>query len=312
MSRFSKVLITGGAGFIGSHLVDRLLQKGFEVTVFDNLSTGKIKNIESHLHNSAFHFAEGDVRAYSLLKQHVETVDCAIHLAAVASVPSSVKQPSLAHEVNATGTLNLLKACVESGIKRILYMSSSAVYGEPSYLPIDEKHPTSPISPLAASKLAAEDYCKAFHESHALETVVFRLFNAYGSRQNTGDEGAVVANFVERLRNGLPLIVYGNGTQTRDFVHVNDIVEAILLALENRDARLEIFNIGFGISTPINELARLLKIAAGSDLRIIFEDSRVGDIKRSHANIEKARKMLGYTPRIALQEGLKLLLEENR
>lgn len=311
MVRFSKVLITGGAGFIGSHIVNRLLKNGWEVTVLDNLFTGKIENIEAHLNSTAFRLAESDVRNYRILKQYFDNVDCVIHLAAITSVPFSMKQPSLAHEVNVIGTSNVLKTCIECGVKRIVHMSSSAVYGEPNYLPIDEGHPTSPISPLAASKLTAESHCKDFYESHGLETIVLRLFNAYGIRQDAGDEGGVVANFVDRVRRGLPLVVYGNGTQTRDFVHVNDVVEATLLALETKDATGEIFNIGYGTCTTISNLTRLIQELAGSDLQIMFKDDRPGDIKRSHANIEKARQTLGYNPRIALREGLKLLLEED-
>jgi UDP-glucose 4-epimerase len=311
MGEFGRVLVTGGAGFIGSHLVNRLLKNGADVVVLDNLFSGKMNNIRDHLDAGTFHFVKGDIRDNVFLKKNVVDTDLAVHLAAVVSVPLSVKRPSLAHEVNAAGTLNLLNACLECGAKRVVFASSSAVYGEPEHLPIDENHPTRPISPLATSKLTAEQHCKVFHESYGLETVILRLFNVYGPRQSADDEGAVVARFMKRIRQNLPLIIYGDGKQTRDFVHVNDVVEAFILALTKGNAAGEVFNIGSGTSVTINALAETIRDLAKQNVQTIHQDTRLGDIRHSHAKIERAKKRLGYNPSISLREGLKPFIEHS-
>jgi UDP-glucose 4-epimerase len=305
-----RVLVTGGAGFIGSHLVDRLASSRLDVVVLDNLFSGSLKNIEAHSGIEGFSFVNGDVRDFDVLKPLVVDADCVVHLAAVTSVPLSLKDPSLAHEVNATGTLNLLRACLEGDVERFVFASSCAVYGEPRYIPIDEEHPTSPIAPYAASKLAAEHYLQAFHEAYGLRTVVLRLFNVYGSRQGLNGEGGVVAKFFESLRCRLPLPIYGDGTQTRDFVYVDDVVDAFILALKSANAVGEVFNIGSGTSTSVSGLAEKLLDLAGSNLGVVNEKPRLGDIKHSLANIEKAKKMQGYAPKTPLQEGLGSLLRK--
>ena len=311
MHRFSKVLVTGGAGFIGSHLVSRLLNDGLDVVALDNLFTGKLENIKTHLDNSHLHFVKGDMRTRSVLNRSVTQVDCVFHLAAIASVPFSVKDPLLTNDVNVTGTLNLLKACSDSGAKRFVFASSCAVYGEPHCLPLDEKHSTLPISPMAVSKLAAEHYCRIFHETYGLETVILRLFNVYGIRQSLGDEGAVIAKFIERLSNKAPLVIYGDGSQTRDFVHVNDVVEAFVLASQKEKAAGDVFNVGSGTSTTVNDLVKVLQNATGRHLEVKYEKPRLGDIKHSFANIEKAKKTLGYKPKVSLNLGLKTLLKKS-
>jgi len=310
LTDFSSVLVTGGAGFIGSHLVNRLINENVNVVVLDNLFNGSLKNVEAHIEEDSFRFVNGDVCDFKNLKRVVADVECVVHLAAVTSVPFSVEQPTLTHKVNAIGTLNLLKACLDSNVERFVFTSSCAVYGEPHYLPIDEEHPVSPLSPYAVSKLAAEHHCKVFHESHGLKTVILRLFNVYGFGQGMNGEGGVVAKFIEQIRSGLPLIIYGNGEETRDYVHVKDVVDAVLLALKNEDAAGEIFNIGSGKHTSVNQLAKTVTDLVGVDLDAIYEEPRLGDIKQSFANIRKAKKSLGYHPRITLRDGLKLLLRE--
>jgi UDP-glucose 4-epimerase len=311
MSGGKNVLVTGGAGFIGSHLVDKLLSEGWKVIVLDNLFSGSLKNIEAHFGDDRFRFVEADVRDSEALDRAVTGVDYVVHLAAVASVPLSVREPCLTHDVNSTGTLKLLKACLAHGIGRLVFASSCAVYGEPRFLPVDEGHPTLPVSPYAASKLAAERCCMVFHEAYGLGTVVLRLFNVYGVRQGMNGEGGVVFEFAERLRSGSALKVYGDGSQTRDFVCVDDVVDAFLLAMKQPAAVGEVFNVGSGVKTTVSSLAELMLGLAGSDVGVEYEEPRVGDIKHSFASIEKAGKMLGYAPRVVLQEGVGFVLREN-
>ena len=296
-------------GFIGGHLVNRLMHDNVNVIVLDNLFSGSLKNVGAYIEDNHFQFVNGDVRDFKVLKRSVANVKCVVHLAAITSVPFSVGEPTLTHKVNAIGTLNLLKACLDCEVERFVFASSCSVYGEPCYLPINEEHPISPVSPYAVSKLAAERHCRAFHETYGLRTVILRLFNVYGSGQGLNGEGGVVAKFIERLRCKLPLVIYGDGTQTRDFVHVEDVVDAILLALNSENAAGEVFNIGFGKPTSMNYLAKTVLDLACEDLDVIYEESRLGDIKQSFANIEKAKKILGYNPRIMLQDGLKSLLQ---
>jgi len=299
--RGKRVLVTGGAGFIGSHLVDRLVDEGCHVVVLDDLSSGSLENIRGHLDSRKVRFIEGDVRGSEVVEEAMKDVDLVCHSAAVVSVPYSMREPLLTHEVNATGTLNLLIASLSHKVERFVYLSTCAVYGEPEYLPVDEAHPTNPISPYAASKLAAEHYCKAFQQAYGLKTTILRPFNVYGSRQNDG----VVAQFVQRMKKGELPIVYGNGRQTRDFLYVLDAVDAIMLALKHDGAVGEVFNVGTGKATTVNELGRLLLRIFGMELKPLREEPRIGDVMRSCADIGKAEKELGYRPRFSLKRALR-------
>jgi UDP-glucose 4-epimerase len=228
-------------------------------------------------------------------------------------VPFSVENPFLTNDVNVNGTQNLLNACVNADVQRFIFISSCAVYGEPNYLPINEEHPTQSLSPYAASKLAAEAYCNFFGKVYGLDTVILRLFNVYGPRQREDDAySGVITKFVNHLIHGSPLVIYGDGKQTRDFVHVNDVVEAVLLALENEKAVGETFNVGSGKPTSINELANLVSEAFGVDAGIIYEKPRAGDLKHSYACIAKAEKALGYEPMMPLERGLRSLIRESK
>ena len=306
----SEILVTGGAGFIGSHIVDRLLDEGFRVSVFDDLSTGEKKNLVQHEEKQTFHFIEGDIRNYDLVKKVVSGVDAVFHEAALVSVTSSVENPLLANEINVTGTVNLLKACVDAHVTRFVFASSCAVYGDSETLPNHENLMPMPLSPYAVSKLAAENYVKVFHDVYDLETVILRYFNVYGPRQVYGPYSGVISIFINRLLENKPLIIYGDGEQIRDFVNVNDVVEANMLALLKRKVVGEVFNISTGEVISINTLARSLqRIMGKANLDPIYAEARPGDIKKSYADISRAREKLGYEPTVKFDKGLRELVK---
>ena len=304
-----KVLVTGGAGFIGSHLVDHLVREGFEVAVLDNLSTGSLENVKHLSASKGFSFVRGDVADKRRVDESLKDVDVVFHLAAVTSVPFSVKNPVETFRVNVEGTRNLLEACIREGVERFIYVSSCAVYGEPEYLPVDEKHPLRPISPYAESKLEAERLCMEFQETYGLKTTVLRPFNVYGSGMRSDQYSGVVARFIERLRLGKPPIIYGDGTQTRDFVHVEDVVRAMILALDNEGAAGRTFNVATGVPTSINRLAQLvIDLFGASGVKPQHRKARIGDVRYSYADIKEAKANLGFEPKISLKEGLSTLL----
>ncbi|MEM2995177.1 MAG: SDR family oxidoreductase [Candidatus Bathyarchaeia archaeon] len=301
-----KVLITGGSGFIGSHIVDYCLKLGWETVVLDNFFSGKIENIKQHLNNKRFRLIKGDIRNPEDVQRALEDVDAVCHLAAIVNVPLSIENPSLANEVNVQGTLNLLEASVKHDIQRFVYVSTCAVYGEAKYLPINEEHPTNPLSPYGASKLAAEHYCKVFHQIYGLQTICLRFFNVYGPRQPSGPYGGVITTFLESLKKKEALTIFGDGNQTRDFIYVADAVQAFMLALQCKNCAGETFNIGTGTKTSINELAQIL-IECVNELhaKVVHKAERKGDIKESYADISKAEKKLGFKPKFSIEKGLK-------
>ncbi|KUO42141.1 MAG: hypothetical protein APZ16_03665 [Candidatus Hadarchaeum yellowstonense] len=303
-----RVLVTGGAGFIGSHLVDALLARGCPVTVLDNFSTGSERNIAPHLKREDFRLVRGDIRDPAALRRALQGVDAVVHLAALVSVPLSVKEPGLTREVNVEGTLSLLRASQEAGVARFVYASSCAVYGEAKVLPIKEDSPLRPLSPYAESKLEAEGLCRAFYESGGFPAVSLRYFNVYGPRQSGGDYAGVMLRFLERLRANQPPVIFGDGNQTRDFVHVSDVVEATLLALERPRLEGEVINVGTGRRTSINELcAMFLRVSGRADLKPRHEDPRPGEIRHSQADIAKAGRLLGFRPRVPIERGVEML-----
>ncbi len=310
MSEAKKVLVTGGAGFIGSHLVDRLVTEGYYVRVIDDLSSGKLDNIQRHLSSGMLDFVQGDIRDASLVKKSVSDVDVVFHLAAIISVPFSVEHPDLTFDVNLYGTLNLLRSCIEKGVNKFVFISSCAVYGDTGAVPINEDTRPDPFSPYAESKLIGERYCLGFSERQLLKSVVLRFFNVYGLRQGVSEYSGVITRFIDRIKEKSPLIVYGDGSQTRDFVCVNDIVDAILAAMKSDVAEGEVFNIGSGKPTSISALAEGVLQLTGEHLEIQYENPRTGDIQDSLADISKARKLLGYEPKVSLEDGLRELLEE--
>ena len=309
-TRFSNILVTGGAGFIGSHIVERLLEEGVEVTVVDNLLTGSLDNIAHLQDDENFHFVQGDLRDFNLVKALTEKVDAVSHQAALPSVTRSVKDPIQTNDVNVTGTLNLLRASVSSKVKRFIYASSSSVYGETETLPKSEEMTPQPISPYAVSKLAAELYSRVFYEVYGLETVCLRYFNVYGPRQKYGPYSGVITIFINQLLADQPPTIYGDGEQTRDFTNIQDVVEANMLALSTKKGIGEVFNIAAGRPTNVNRLAEmLLEIMGKTSLKPVFAAPRPGDIKHSYASTRKAETILGYEPKIQLREGLTLLTE---
>jgi len=303
-----KVLVTGGAGFIGSHVVDRLMSEGNEVVVLDDLFSGRLDNIKRHLKEPGFRFVEGDIRQSRTVEGALGGVDAVVHEAAIVSVPLSIESPALTNEVNVLGTLNLLEASLKADVKRFVYASSCAVYGAASELPVNERAPPNPLSPYAGSKLAAEEHCKAFYKNHGIETVCLRYFNVYGPRQAAGEYAGVMVKFLERIRGGQPPIIFGDGEQTRDFIYVSDVVEATLLALHHPKAAGEVFNVGTGEAVTINQLCTLfLKALDRLDLKPVHEDAKPGDIRQSRADITKARQVLGFRPKVSLEDGIKRL-----
>ncbi|MEM3055218.1 MAG: GDP-mannose 4,6-dehydratase, partial [Candidatus Bathyarchaeia archaeon] len=254
----------------------------------------------------------GDVRDVGLIRSLVGDVDSVVHLAALVSVPESFKDPALTFDINVNGTLNLLRACVDSGVKRFVYASSCAVYGNAEKLPIKEDAPVKPFSPYAVSKLEAERHALRFYQEFGLETVCLRYFNVYGPRQALNEYSGVITQFLNRIKNDMPLVIFGDGEQTRDYVHVEDVAKANLLALKGLGVAGEIFNIGTGVATSINRLASiLLKFANKKHLKIEYCEAREGDIRHSVADISKAREKLGYNSKVSLEDGLRRLLLES-
>jgi len=308
---YNNVLVTGGAGFIGSHLVSELLRSNFKLRVLDNFSTGSFENIKSHINNPDFHFIKGDLRDREALNEALNDVKVVCHLAAVSSVAFSVENPEITYQINVDGTLNLLELGVRNDVERFIFASSSAVYGDPLYLPIDEKHPVNPKSPYALSKLEAEQKCIEFEEKYGLKVAILRLFNVYGPCNRHDHYSGVITQFINRLRNNRPFLIYGDGTQTRDFIYVNDTVQAFIAALNGRSVSEDalIFNIGTGKPTSINELAQLLMELIGRETRLEYLKARRGDVKHSFADIKRAEKLLGFKPKYSLKDGLLTLLK---
>ena len=302
--------MTGGAGFIGSHLVDRLVSQGCEVRVFDDLSSGRLENMKDHIGENCVEFVEGSLLDRRAVSDLVRSVDAVVHLAAIVSVPFSISNPERTYDVNVYGTKVLLDQCVANGVERVVFGSSCAVYGEASYVPIDELHSTDPLSPYAETKLVAEQMLVKDYGGECLSAVALRFFNVYGRRQAGNNYAGVISSFMEHLTRGMPLIIYGDGRQTRDFVHVSDVVEAVWLALKQKDSE-GVFNIASGKPVRIRELAKIMsRLVNVEEPSIVFEDPREGDIRNSHGDYSKAMEKLGYQPRKTLNMGLSELLED--
>ncbi|HXV46223.1 MAG TPA: NAD-dependent epimerase/dehydratase family protein, partial [Nitrososphaera sp.] len=302
--RITRALVTGGAGFIGSHIVDELVSKGVETYVIDNLSTGTLDNLAQHKASGLLHFMAGDAREVEELL-HDTSIDVVFHEAAIASVPKSVSHPLLVHDVNVNMTLQLLNYCVKAGVKRFVFASSAAVYGVLEGRATEDMA-CRPNSPYGAGKLAVEDYLHAYRRTYGLETVMLRYFNVYGPRQRYSDYSGVITIFINKLLEGGRPVIFGDGLQVRDFVHVDDIVQANMLAMESANAVGEMFNVASGRATSILELVRIVKELVGAKgIEHQFTPPRPGDTKFGLASMDKIRAVLGYDPKVEMQGGLK-------
>lgn len=303
------ILVTGGAGFIGSHLTERLLAAAHRVRVLDNLSTGKRVNLPSH---KQLEFIEGDIRDEVQAQAAVNGVDAVVHLAAVASVQASVDDPNGTHASNFLGTLHLLEAAREYGVRRFLYASSAAVYGDTAELPVREDVALKPLTPYAADKLAGEHYLGFYSRKHGLKGTAFRFFNIYGPRQDPSSPySGVISIFVDRARSGKPVTIFGDGSQTRDFVYVADLVEILSRALTEERTVGAVMNVGRGAECSLLEMLRELEQLLGRSIERRLEPARVGDIKNSRADIGRLQKLLDYRPATPIRAGLARLLEQS-
>ena len=296
-------LVTGGAGFIGSHLVEALLARGQRARVLDDFSSGRREFLPTDPH---LEVVAGDVRDVDALRRALAGVEVVFHQAALRSVPRSVEDPWAYHDVNATGTMRLLLAAREAGIRRVVFASSSSVYGNQLVLPLHEALRPVPISPYGASKLIGEHYCANFSRHYGLGTVSLRYFNVFGPRQDpTSEYAAVVARFILAARQGQPLEVHGDGQQTRDFTYVSNVVDANLVAAEASGVGGEVFNIACGQQLSILDIARGLEKVLGRPLATRHTPPRAGDVRDTLADVSKARERLGYRPRVGFPEGLR-------
>jgi UDP-glucose 4-epimerase len=296
----SKALVTGGAGFIGSHVVRELVEKGYDVAVLDNLSTGYRKNLAMV---PVARLIEGDVRDAGIVSRAMEGAEVVFHLAASVGNLRSIEQPFEDAEINVIGTLTILEAALKAGVRKVVCSSSAAIFGELKQLPIREDHPAEPDSPYGVSKLAAEKHCLAYSRFHDIEAVCLRYFNVYGINQRYDAYGNVIPIFTHRLLAGLPLTIYGDGEQTRDFVNVRDVARANLLAAESRGIS-GAFNIASGNCTTVNQLVDLLRKVSSINPEVAYDPPRKGEVQHSQADISVAHAALGYEPTVDLAGGL--------
>ena len=300
-----RVVVTGVAGFIGSNLTDRLLELGSEVIGIDNLFNGRLENLNEALTHENFEFHKGDIRDLNFLLDIFKDVDIVYHQAAFTSVPQSVKMPFNCNDVNVNGVLNVLNAARKTGVEKVIFASSSSVYGDTPTLPKREDMPRIPISPYGVAKLACESYMQVYHHVYGLKTVSLRYFNVYGPRQRDSPYSGVIAIWLGRIIRNEDLIIFGDGTNSRDFTYIKDVVKANLLAAQ-KDVSGEIINIGANSPITLTELAKLmLTLTNREDLKITYTDPRPGDILHSYADISKAKKLLGFEPEYDQEKGLR-------
>jgi len=300
-------LVTGGAGFIGSHLTEELVRRGHRVRVVDNLATGKRRNLD---HVAGVEFLEGDLADPAVAEQAVEGIEYVLHQAAIPSVPRSVKDPVTSHRANVDASLNVLVASRKAHVKRLVYAGSSSVFGDTPTLPKREDMPPNPLSPYALQKLVAEHYCQMFTRLYGFETVTIRYFNVFGPRQDPGSPySGVISLFATALIEGRQPVIYGDGEQTRDFTYVSNVVEGVLLACEAPKAAGEVINVATGGRTSLNTLLRTMNRLVGTNLDAVHQPPRAGDVRDSQADIMKAKTLLGYEPKVGLEEGLRKTLD---
>lgn len=304
-----RILITGGAGFIGSNLTEALLNRPDVelVRVLDNFATGYKHNIDEFLSHPKYEFVEGDIRNYEDVVKAAEGIEVISHQAALGSVPRSLKDPMTSNNVNVLGSMNVFHAAKESGVDRVVYASSSSVYGDDPDSPKEEDRLGNVLSPYAASKRSIEMYAKAFSNVYPFRFIAMRYFNVFGPRQNAqGAYAAVIPQFITALLKGEQATIFGDGTQTRDFTYIDNVLQMNINALstENKDAFNKFYNVACGSTTSLNKVYEILAACAQSDIKPIYVDPRQGDIKDSLANISLAKKHIGYNPQIQIEEGL--------
>ena len=306
----AKVLVTGGAGFIGSNLTEALLKQGHLVRVLDNFSTGKRENLIFDEAYSSLEIIEGDIRDLTICQRAMKDIEYVFHQAALPSVQRSVEDPLTSNSVNVEGTLNILLAARNAGVKRLIYASSSSVYGDTPTLPKNEEMPPNPLSPYALQKYIGEQYCRLFFQLYGLEAVSLRYFNIFGPKQDpTSIYSAVIPRFIDALLEGRPPIIFGNGEQSRDFTYIDNVVQANLLAMSAAHLNGEAINIACGKRTSLNQLLNFLKEIVGSKVSPIYEEPRKGDVRHSLANIQKGKEILNYEPEVGIERGLRKTVE---
>ena len=304
-------LVTGGAGFIGSHIAQTLVARGKTVRVFDNLSTGHLSNMDGF--RDRIEFVEGDLVDAGVVAEVVQGVDCVFHQAALASVPRSVEAPLDTNASCATGTLTLLDAARRAGVRRVVYAASSSAYGDQPHSPKRETDVPGPLSPYAAAKLAGEHYCQAFTATYGFETVALRYFNVFGPRQDPDSPySAVIPLFITAMLSGRQPVIYGDGLQSRDFSFVSNVVDVNLLAADAQGVAGRMFNVGNGKSTDLLTLIDVLNRLLGTDVKPTHAPPRAGDVRESLADITQAGELLGYEPRVGFEEGLQKSIDYYR
>lgn len=304
-----RALVTGGGGFIGSHLVEQLLIEGHDIRVLDNFATGRRENLLPIIDD--IELVEGDVQSYERLHNAVRGCEVVFHQAALPSVPRSVQDPLTSNASNVTGTLNMLLAARDSGVRRVVYASSSSVYGANEALPKTEELAPLPLSPYAVAKLAGEGYCRAFHRVYGLETVALRYFNVFGPRQDPLSQyAAVIPQFITAFLDGRTVTVFGDGGQSRDFTFVENVVDANLLAMALDGIAGQTYNVACGSQITINQLIDELRELVGRDVEFAYVEPRPGDVRHSVADVSRAEQELGYRPAIDFREGLARTVED--
>ena len=306
-----RALVTGGGGFIGSHLSERLLREGHEVRVLDNFATGRRENLIAL--EDELEVVEGDIQSYERVNTAVRGCDLVFHQAALPSVPRSVQDPLTSNAANVIGTLNVLLAARDSDVGRVVFASSSSVYGANPTLPKEESLATAPISPYAVAKLAGEGYCRSFAYVYGLETVALRYFNVFGPRQDPLSQyAAVIPNFILAMLEGNSPTVHGDGEQTRDFTYIDNVVDANLLAMTADGVSGKAYNVACGERYSLNQLIQLIREVTGQDVEAEFTDPRPGDVPHSMADITLARTELGYEPAVTFEDGVRNTVEHFR
>jgi len=304
----ARYLVTGGAGFIGSNIVEELVGRGEDVVVLDDLSTGKMENIEPFM--DRIDFIKGDIRDGDVVEKAMNGVDFVLHQAALASVPRSIENPVLVNDVNIGGTIMVLEKAREAGVKRVVYAASSSAYGDTEVLPKTESMLPMPLSPYAVSKLTGEYYCSVYYNVYGLSTIALRYFNVFGPRQDPKSQyAAVIPIFITSLLTDRSPTIFGDGEQSRDFTFVSNVVKANLLAAESENAMGQTINVACGDRYTLNELYAILKKLTGKDVDPIFADPRPGDVKHSQADINLAEKLIDYHPEVSFEEGLEKTVE---